>query len=96
MLPYLLAIAGGYLIGNSMKDETPKFDEGGMAKGGVVKKGDTITIKDKQFIVANKFKSINDQNTYFLVSKDDKFDKYGMPISLTLTEKELKSNMMDG
>ena len=31
MLPYLLAIAGGYLIGNSM-NETPKFDEGGELK----------------------------------------------------------------
>lgn len=39
MIPYLLAIAGGYLIGNSM-NETPKFDEyadgGMMAKGGYV------------------------------------------------------------
>ena len=32
MLPFLLAIAGGYLIGNSMKDETPKFDKGGVVK----------------------------------------------------------------
>ena len=34
MLPYLLAIAGGYLIGNSMK-ETPTFDEGGVMEMGV-------------------------------------------------------------
>ena len=27
MLPYLLAVVGGYLIGDSMK--TPQFDEGG-------------------------------------------------------------------
>ena len=31
MIPYLLAIAGGYLIGNSMK-ETPTFDKGGGLK----------------------------------------------------------------
>lgn len=31
MIPYLLAIAGGYLIGNSM-NETPQFDEGGLTK----------------------------------------------------------------
>jgi len=36
MIPYLLAIAGGYLIGNSM-NETPQFDEGGMmADGGFI------------------------------------------------------------
>ena len=29
MLPYLLAVAGGYLIGNSMNETTPQFGKGG-------------------------------------------------------------------
>lgn len=30
MIPYLLAVAGGYLIGNSMNETTPQFGKGGM------------------------------------------------------------------
>lgn len=35
MIPYLLAVVGGYFIGNSMKDETPLIK---MSKGGYLKK----------------------------------------------------------
>ena len=34
MIPYLLAVVGGYLIGNSM-NETPKFDKGGLNGEGI-------------------------------------------------------------
>lgn len=29
MIPFILAVAGGYLIGDAMKDKTPKFGHGG-------------------------------------------------------------------
>jgi len=29
MIPYLLAVAGGYFIGNSMNETTPQFGKGG-------------------------------------------------------------------
>jgi hypothetical protein len=68
MIPYLLAIAGGYLIGNSI-EETPKFDEGGMmADGGfidesIVRQGDDFNFdltsisqnaKIKVYLIANR------------------------------------------
>jgi len=42
MIPYLLAAVGGYLIGDSMKEESQTFAEGGiMAKGGMIEHGKT-------------------------------------------------------
>jgi hypothetical protein len=34
MIPYLLAVAGGYLLGDSMKSSTPQFADGGMMADG--------------------------------------------------------------
>jgi len=68
MLPFILAIAGGYLIGNSMK-ETPTFDEGGMMSDGgvidesIVRQGDDFNFdltsisqnaKIKVYLIANR------------------------------------------
>jgi len=54
MIPYLLAIAGGYLIGNATKDKQ-LFAKGGMyAKGGGVGEEDAMA---KGGIVVTKIKS---------------------------------------
>jgi hypothetical protein len=69
-------------------------DGGMMAKGGVIKKGSEVMIDSEPFIVANSFTSIKGDKTYFLVSKNEMKDKYGMIVTLTLTENQLRKKMM--
>lgn len=53
MIPYLLAVVGGYFIGNSMKDETPSIK---MSEGGYLKKYNVV---GKVRVLVNK-----DENEY--------------------------------
>jgi hypothetical protein len=56
MLPYLLAVAGGYLIGSANKNREVFADGGMMAKGGVAFSEKTGKLeKIKHFVVRNQF-----------------------------------------
>ena len=61
MLPYLLAIAGGYLIGNSI-NETPQFDEGGELDEKMQKIKKALDSKDITKIPKSAVKAL--QNKY--------------------------------
>jgi len=81
MIPYLLAIVGGYLIGNSM-NETPQFDKGGLngegidseyaekvasMKGGVKHYSVDIDLENGDNVRDLEFKSLEKAKEYYLI-----------------------------
>jgi hypothetical protein len=73
MIPFILATIGGYLIGNSMKDETPQFNNGGYSdkvgsmKGGVKHYSVDIDLESGDEIRDLEFKSLEKAKEYYLM-----------------------------
>ena len=64
MIPYLLAVAGGYLLGDSMKYSTPQFADGGKAGS------EPKSFKDAGEKIATIWKNNPDKIVYNYYKKD--------------------------
>ncbi len=90
MFPFILAAVGGYLIGDSMKSQTPKFEDGGMmAKGGKLSLSDKIRLReiDKQIIEEKKtIREFEEDET------EREYDRFGNPSPLTWNQLQVMAS----
>jgi hypothetical protein len=68
MIPYLLAVAGGYLLGDSMKDSQTFADGGMMSDGGKIKVGDFVNINGRKTKILDTYtdKSFGTKTIYLV------------------------------
>jgi len=87
MIPYLLAVVGGYFIGSSMKDETSKYDEGGVTpmryKNMTKSDWETFYIESKKEADSktfkgyyNKYKLLDQPHISYSLKKSKNFEDF--------------------
>jgi len=107
MIPYLLAVVGGYLLGDSIGEDIdkkiPEFADGVMADGGVMAKGGEIKVGDiVELENGMEAKVVRFTNRNWVVVKTLKKYPYGISHSrkmifytMTIPKQKLKK-MADG